>query len=272
MNKMDIVPEIIRENIINLINKKERADGRALDEFREIFIETGVIRKAEGSARVKLGNTQLIVGIKPQIGEPFPDTPGTGIIITNSELLPMASPTFEPGPPDERSIELSRVVDRCIRESNMLNLEKLCLVEGSSVWLLFIDLHIIDYDGNLFDAAVLATVAALRDTKLPTAKIEEDEIILDYENPQPLPLEDTALMCTFAKIGDQMILDPSLDEEEILTARLSIGMRPDGTICAMQKGGEGSLTKDDILKAIEITKGRIPQLMEELDKTIPQAR
>ncbi len=262
---MDIVPEITRENIINLINKKERADGRKLNEFRDIFIETGIISKAEGSARVKLGNTQIIVGVKPQIGEPFPDAPNMGVIITNSELLPMASPTFEPGPPDERSVELSRVVDRCIRESKMIDLEKLCIIEGSRVWLLFLDLHIIDHDGNLFDAAVLATIAALKNTSIPSVKIEEDEIILDYDNPKPLPIEDIALMCTFAKIGNEMILDPSLDEEEILTARLSIGMRPDGTICAMQKGGEGSIEKEDILKAINITKEKIPQLMEHLE-------
>ncbi len=50
----------------------------------------------------------------------------------------------------------------------------------------FLDLHVIDYDGNLMDAAVLGSVAALMNTKIPTAKIEDDEIVLDYDNMIPL--------------------------------------------------------------------------------------
>ena len=49
---MDIVPEITRESITNLIINDKREDGRALDEYRDISIETDVISKAEGSARV----------------------------------------------------------------------------------------------------------------------------------------------------------------------------------------------------------------------------
>lgn len=68
---VDIVPEITKESIINLAVNDKREDGRELDEYRDISIETGVISKAEGSARVKIGDTQVIVGIKPQIGAPF---------------------------------------------------------------------------------------------------------------------------------------------------------------------------------------------------------
>lgn len=196
---MEIIPEIMKEDIISLISNNKRLDGRSFYEFRDIKIKTGVISKAEGSARVKLGDTQVLVGVKPTIGEPFPDNPNLGIIITNSELLPMASPTFEPGPPDERSIELARVVDRCIRESNMLDLEKLCIIEGEKVWILFIDLHILDYDGNLFDASVLGAVAALMDTKLPKVSIEDDEVVIDDSSVELLDIKDKVAMCTFAK-------------------------------------------------------------------------
>ena len=72
---VEIVPEITKESIINLAVNDKREDGRELDEYRDISIETDVISKAEGSARVKIGDTQVIVGIKPQIGAPFQDTP-----------------------------------------------------------------------------------------------------------------------------------------------------------------------------------------------------
>lgn len=261
-----VVPEIIRESLTNLIKKGERADGRALDQYRDISLETGVIKKAEGSAWVKIGKTQIVVGAKPQIGEPFPDTPNVGVLITNSELNPMAAPNFEAGPPNETSVELSRVTDRCIREGKVLDLEKMVIVEGQKVWMIFLDLHIIDYDGNLFDAAALGSLAALMDAKIPTTSCEGDEVIIDYEKMVPVPLKEQPLMCTMVKIGGELVVDPALQEEEILEARISIGVRADGSICASQKGGSVPLTKDEVLKAVKIAQDKTKELREFLPK------
>ena len=261
---VDIVPEITRESITNLIVNDKREDGRALDEYRDISIETNVISKAEGSARVKIGGTQVIVGVKPQLGSPFPDTPELGVLMTNCEMLPMADPTFEPGPPGDDSIELARVVDRGIRESELVELDKLCVEEGKHVWMLFIDLHIIDNCGNLFDAAELAVMAALKSTKLPTATVVDDEVVIDEENTFDLPINNEVAMCTFVKIGEKMILDPTLSEESVANARLNVGVTKEGRICAMQKGGQQPLTKDDIFKAVNIAISKTKELVENL--------
>ncbi len=261
---VNIVPEITRKSLTELINKGERADGRAPLDYRDISLEVGAIEKAEGSARVKIGKTQIMVGIKPQLGVPFPDTPNVGVLITNSELIPMASPSFESGPPDERSVEMSRVVDRCLREGKILDLEKLCIIEGEKVWMIFVDLHVLDYDGNLIDAAVLGSVAALMGTKIPTAKVEDDNVVVDEENMTPLTINEKPLMCTFAKVGEELIADPSLKEEEVMGARISIGMREDGSICAMQKGGEKTFTKEEIKKAVELAGQKTKELREHL--------
>lgn len=261
---VNIVPEITRKSIVELIESGERADSRSFNDYREISVETGVIEKAEGSARVKIGNTQLIVGIKPQIGEPFADTPNVGVLMTNSELLPMASPSFEPGPPDERSVELARVTDRCLREGKILDLEKLCIIQGEKVWMIFVDIHVLDYDGNLMDAAVLGSVAALTSAKIPNAIIEDDKIVLDEENLVALPVNEKPLMCTFAKINGELIVDPSLDEENVMDARISIGVRADGSICAMQKGGAMPVTKEEIISAVQRTVEKTKELREHL--------
>ncbi|MGZ7108828.1 MAG: exosome complex protein Rrp42 [Methanobacterium sp.] len=261
---VNIVPEITRKSLTELIKKGERADGRAPNDYRDISLEVGVIEKAEGSARVKIGNTQIMIGIKTQIGSPFPDTPNVGVLMTNSELLPMASPSFEPGPPDERSVEMSRVTDRCLREGKIVDLEKLCIIEGEKVWMIFVDLHVLDYDGNLIDAAVLGSVAALMNAKIPAANVEDDKVVMDEENKSPLQINEKPLMCTLAKIGDELVVDPSLQEEEIMGARISIGMREDGSICAMQKGGEDTLTREEVLKAVEVASGKTKELREHL--------
>ena len=144
-----VLSEIRKDYLYNLVLKGERADGRRFDEYREISIEKNVISKAEGSALVKLGLSQVMVGVKMQPGEPFPDSPNRGVIITNAELVPLASPTFEPGPPNEVGIELARLVDRGVRESKAVDLEKLCIIPGKQVWVIFIDVHILDDCGNI---------------------------------------------------------------------------------------------------------------------------
>ena len=261
---MDIVPEITRQSIYNLAKNDKREDGRQLTEYRDITIETNVISKAEGSARVTLGGTQVIVGIKPQLGSPFPDTPDLGVLMTNCEMLPMADPNFEPGPPSDDSIELARVVDRGIRESELVELDKLCVEEGKHVWMLFIDLHIIDNFGNLFDACELAVMAALKSTKLPVASIVDEEVVLSEDETFDLPINNELALCTFVKIGDKMVIDPTLDEERVASARLNVGVTKDGHICSMQKGGEKPLTKDEILYCVNTAVGKVKELIEYL--------
>ena len=184
--------------------------------------------------------------------------------MTNCEMLPMADPTFEPGPPSEDSIELARVVDRGIRESELVELDKLCVEEGKHVWMLFIDLHIIDNCGNLFDAAELAVMAALKSTKLPVATIVDDEVVISEDETFDLPINNEVAMCTFVKLGDKMVIDPTLTEEKVAGARLNVGVTKEGRICAMQKGGQEPLTKDEILTAVNIAVSKTKELMENL--------
>jgi len=243
----DVVSQILKDYIYKTLTEKKRIDGRGLLEYRKIDIQTGFIEVAEGSARVKLGNTDVLAGVKMSIGEPFPDTPESGVMTTNAELIPMASPTFEAGPPDENSIELSRVVDRGLREGQVVDLSDLCIEPGEKVWVMFIDLHILDYDGNLFDASAMAAVAALASTKVPASQYELGD---DY----PLPIKNWPVMTTFAKIKDIIVLDPGLDEERVADARLSVYTDQDGHIRAMQKGLNGGFSYDEVKEIVRLSK------------------
>ena len=95
---------ISKEYLLSLLQSGKRIDGRKLDEYRDVEIELNVSKNAEGSARVKLGNTEVIVGVKLEVGTPFPDMPDEGSIIVNAELLPLSNPDFESGPPNTQSI------------------------------------------------------------------------------------------------------------------------------------------------------------------------
>jgi len=234
---------------LEMIEKNKRIDGRKFEDFRLIVIEQGVIHNAEGSARVKLGETEIIVGVKMKTGEPFPDTPNEGILIVNAEFTPLASPDFESGPPGEDAVELARIVDRGIRESECIELEKLCITPKEKVWCVFVDIVIINHKGNLLDCAALAAIAALLNTKIP--KIKDDQIVRgDYE--KDLPVVAKPVNITVCKVGEKLIVDPAIEEEGILDSKLSISVMDGDNICALQKQGKKEFEIDDIEKMVDI--------------------
>ena len=258
---MTVVPIIKRDYIYKLAEQGKRVDGRNFGEYRKIEIETGVVSKAEGSARVKIGNTQVMAGIKIDVGEPYSDSPDLGVMTTAAELIPLASPDFEAGPPRENAIELARVVDRGVRESEVIELDKLCIEPGEKVWIIFIDLHILDYDGNLFDAASLASLAALSTAKVPAERFELGE---DY----PLPLKEPPISCTSVKFNNVVVIDPALDEEEIADARLTVATDTNGDLRAMQKGLNGSFNREEIQKVIQASIDNGREIRKQLYKSI----
>ena len=256
----DVVMNVKKKRIAELLAQGKRSDGRGFKDYREIKIEPGVIERAEGSARVHLGETDVIVGIKIGTGTPFPDTPDTGVLTVNAELVPLASPAFEPGPPGEDAVELARVVDRGIRESKAIDLEKLCVEPGKLVFVVFVDVYVLNHDGNLIDASSIAALAALLNTKMFKYTVEECEIV-KKPGYTPLPMDDYPVSVTFAKIANKLILDTGLDEEQVMDARLTITMNKDGNICAMQKGGgSGFFTKEEIFEAVKIASEKSKEL------------
>ncbi|HDD46133.1 MAG TPA: exosome complex protein Rrp42 [Candidatus Aenigmarchaeota archaeon] len=234
--------------MMDLINKGTRLDNRGLDEYRKITIKSGVIAQAEGSSMVSIGDTKVLVGIKMDVGEPFPDTPNEGILIVNAELYPMASSSFELGPPDENSIELARIVDRGIREGKAIDMEKLCIEEGEKVWIIFVDIQPINHDGNLIDASAMAAISALLNTKMP--KYEDGSVIYE-EKKKKLPVKDIIAMTTFINIGDKVLVDPTIEEENIMDSRVSIATSQNGNICAIQKGGMHGIKPGTIEKIFD---------------------
>ena len=250
MKKNYVVETIRRAQMAELLAKGKRMDGRALDEHRPIKIQTGIIQKANGSAIVTLGNTEVIAGVKVATGVPFPDTPDKGLLVVNAEILPMASAYAEPGPPSEEAIELARVVDRGVRESEMVDLTKLCLIEGKLVYTVFVDVNIMNVDGNLFDATSYAVVAALRTAKMKKYVVEGDKP-KEMDEVVPVPVERTPVSITLARIGDALLVDPISEEEAAMDMRITITTDDEGHICASQKGEASTIPPDKVLEAAD---------------------
>ena len=250
MKKNYVVETIRKAQMVQLLAQGKRIDGRALDQLRPLKIETGLIQKANGSARVTLGNTQVIAGVKIATGTPFPDTPDKGLLVVNAEILPMASPYAEAGPPSEEAIELARVVDRGIRESEMVDLTKLCLVPAKSVVTVFVDCNVMNVDGNLFDATSYAVVSALRTSKMKKYVVKEEKAEATEEW-IPVPVGRIPVSVTLARIGDRMVVDPNTEEEASMDMRITITTDDEGHICASQKGEASTITPAQVLESAD---------------------
>jgi len=144
-----IIPNLQKEKIMELLKEDKRLDGRSLTEYRKIEIEKGISKNAESSARVRIGNTEVYAGVKTEIVEPYPDSPDEGTFMTTVELHPMSSDYFDIGKPGVESVELARIIDRGIRESGFIDFKKLCIKPGEKVWQIFLDIITINDDGNL---------------------------------------------------------------------------------------------------------------------------
>ena len=245
--KTKILREVRKDFLQELLEKGNRFDERGMNDWRSIEVQKGVIPNAEGSALAEIGGTKVIAAVKFDIMTPFPDRPTEGVFMTGAEFVPFASPSFEPGPPNEDAIEFARVVDRGIRSAEVIDVSKFFIEEGKVLGL-FLDLWVLDHTGNLMDTGALAACAALLDAKVP--KIEEGKIIRD-EYSGGLNMKYKPLTTTFIKVGRHFLMDPSVDEEHAKDMTFTIGS-VEGKISSIQKSGNAGLSKENVLNLVDI--------------------
>ncbi|MEA2090704.1 MAG: exosome complex protein Rrp42 [Thermoproteota archaeon] len=254
-----VIARVKQKQIAKLVSQGKRLDGRGLEDYRDVELEVGIIERAEGSARVRLGETEVVVGVKIEVGTPFPDVPDQGVLMVNAEFVPLASPAFESGPPDEDAVELARVVDRGVRESKAIALEDLCIESGKKVFIVFVDVYILNHDGNLIDASALAALAALLNSKMFKYDVKEGEVEIK-PGYTPLKIGNHPIAVTVAKLENTLVVDPMLEEEQVMDARLTVTFDKDGKICATQKGGYGYFTLEQVLEAVKTGRRKAEKL------------
>jgi exosome complex component RRP42 len=254
-----------QKTIQKMVKEGERLDGRDLDEFRDIEINTDFIHEtAAGSAKVTIGNTQVVVGLSVSLEEPYPDRPNSGTIVTNAELAPMASREYESGPPQEAGVELARVVDRGIREAEAIDLEDLCIEPGEKVMTVFIDAHILNDDGSLIDACSLAAMAALKTGTLPEYDEETDTLNRDNRE-RDIPLQEEPVTITAHKINGEIVWDTTGEEEDAQGSRLTVSINEHGNVVAMQKGETDPFTQQEIMDIVDEAEDKTGKLREQLE-------
>ena len=96
------------------------------------------------------------------------------------EFLPTCAPRFAEGASgnDEDVTEVSRLLERLLKESRCLDMESLCIVAEESVWCVRLDIHVLNHGGNVADVAGIAGLAALSHFKRPDATVVDGKVVI----------------------------------------------------------------------------------------------
>ena len=254
-----IVPKLLRSHLSDLAERDARIDGRGRCEGRELEVQHSILPRAEGSARVRMGDTIVLAGVKFQIMTPYPDRPNQGGLMCSAEVRPVAGRNWESGPPSPESIELGRVVDRGIRESGCIDVDSLCIIPGEKAWQVILDLFAISDDGNLFDAFALAGITALRNATVPAERFEVGE---DY----PLSVSKTPIMCSYHKVGGRFVFDATAREELGGDERIHITLGDDNNVHSLQKGLKGIFSAEEFTEIMDNAIERTEKLRKIVDE------
>lgn len=260
LKKRTLKDLILSNNVLSLIKNDKRIDGRGLLEYRDVKVECNVVKRAFGSAKVELGKTVVVAGISFEIGTPFKDSPSEGILIVEGEVLPTASLEVEVGPFDEVGIEVSRYIDRSLRKSGAIDLRKLIITPGELALKMYIDFNIINDDGNVIDASMLATLTSLCTGYMPDPNylanaikdVGPHSIELSTAPKIPIPVNEFPISVLLALINDKFIVDPCSVEEDVADALIVITHTMRNEVCAIQLI-RGSLTYDQVFEALNIS-------------------
>ncbi|KAL2316545.1 hypothetical protein Fmac_030421 [Flemingia macrophylla] len=280
-----------------------RCDGRKRLAYRPISVETGVIPQANGSARVRMGATDVIASVKCRLN--FESQACCNLIKEKSryiltavqlqsQLLRSHSIGFRGRGGDELAAELSIALQRCLLGGKSgtavvlmlvfffsgagINLSSLIVVERKICWDLYIDGLVVSSDGNLLDALGAAIKAALSNTGIPRVQVaaetsnnEQPEVDVSDEEFLQFDTAGIPVIVTLTKVGRHYIVDATSEEESQLSSAVSISANRQGNICGMTKRGGVGLDPSIILDMISAAKHVSDQVINKLDSEIASA-
>ncbi|XP_077461268.1 exosome complex component RRP45 [Stigmatopora argus] len=263
-----------RDFLLKAIQEKKRLDGRQTYDYRKLKIMFGT---DFGCCFVELGKTRVMAQVSCALVAPKENRPNEGIMFFNIELSPMASPTFEQSRQSELSVKLNRQLERCLRNSKCIDTESLCVVSGEKVWEIRVDVHILNHDGNLKDAASIVAIAALCHFRRPDVGIQGDEVtVYSTEERDPIPLSiyhmPISVSFAFFQQGTYLLVDPSEREERVMDGLLMIAMNKHREICSIQSSGGIMLLKEQVMRCSKIASVKVSEITELITKALENDR
>lgn len=151
----------------------------------------------------------------------------------------------------------------------MIDLKALAIKPGVLVNCVFVDIDILNMDGNIFDAAFLAAVLSIATARYDKKIVGEDG--KEEVQKVPLPIRLIPVSITSITIGDNIMIDPTEEEDSILDSRMTVTFDEEGRLCAGQKGGSVGLSTEQLFKIIGVSKAKAEEIRMMIKKVIESA-
>lgn len=261
--------------ILHGVDADFRNDGRRRNEYRSMEIETKLMPQTHGSARLHIGNTDVLVGIKVELDTPHADKPNEGKLEFFVDCTANATPAFEGKGGDDLATEISNTLVIAYQTRNAFDLRTLCILPHKKCWKIYVDILILQCGGNLFDAVGIAVKAALYSTEIPkitaaTLDGGEPDIQLSDDAYDCIKLDTSnyPVIVTLCKIGDNYLVDPTSEEEVCSASSVVISVLPNGKISSVVKLGYGSIQLGTFNKMLKTGQNIGLQLNEGLMKAL----
>uniref|UniRef100_A0A0M3I1E8 Ribosomal RNA-processing protein 42 n=1 Tax=Ascaris lumbricoides TaxID=6252 RepID=A0A0M3I1E8_ASCLU len=207
--------------IIHGAEEGMRADGRSLFDYRPIIVETGVLATTNGSARVRLASTDLLIGVKAEltvvedfehyrnrinffvdcsanatplfVGRGGEDlavevTSALDVAYDNPYVLPDLKKRvyyFQGRGGEDLAVEVTSALDVAYDNPYVLPDLKKLILSPMHAWKLYVDIVILECGGNILDAAGIGVKAALRNTEICNVIVrpaDEGKCAIDLAN------------------------------------------------------------------------------------------
>ncbi|XP_063240289.1 exosome complex component RRP45 [Bacillus rossius redtenbacheri] len=225
--------------ILKALSEGRRLDGRRLDDFRDVKISFG---SDWGCCQVSLRETKVLAQVSCDVAAPKATRPNEGLVHLNVELSPMGAPHFETGRLSELGVQLNRLLEKCLKDSKCVDLESLCIVAEEKVWNLRVDIHVLNHEGGLVDAASIAALAALNHFRRPDVTMDGEQVVIhdpSERDPLPLTLHHQPVCITYALFDnlEEVVADPTQLEERVSQAQVVLGMNSYRELCGVHLGG-----------------------------------
>eukprot|EP00842_Homolaphlyctis_polyrhiza_P000358 jgi/Hompol1/1322/HPOL_005558-RA len=210
------------------------------------------------AAQVSIDAASGTLGMPGLDGSNDTQRQNAGRIVFSVECSPSAKSTLSSKEIDDMCNEYSQILNRTLNGPHGgIDLGSLCIIPGSTCWVISVDVLILDYGGNVMDTIFMAVRGALHNTRLPKVTVEQTDGHFEFdiadEETEPLKgRENVPVALTLSKIGSGCIVDATPIEDLCSNARVTVFANRSNNVCGLQKSGKGSLDPSILADMIEV--------------------
>lgn len=189
-----------------------------------------------------------------------------------NEISLTAVKTFRPS---DTEIFISRHLEKSLKKSRAIDTEGLCILAGSQVWSIRLDIHVLDDEGNVLDCACLAAIAALMHFRRPDVTVSGEQVTVhDIEERNPVPLSvlfvPVCVSFGFFDNGELLVTDPALLESLLSESTLTFTLNVHNEICVLQKSGGIPLEVETLLRCTKVASVKVAEITEKIKQALKE--